>query len=119
MAGRIVEFVATGSPRTLSKAIEEHARGAGAVSALIVPWESDEVTLSMAVTLVQSDGWAIEHTNLGTVTLTDLGSDRTWIALVAHATDHPDRERLAPLLDVFGRQLEGRFAAGTGGGGTS
>jgi hypothetical protein len=110
-----VEFVATGTPRALSKAIEEHATRLGSVSVLLVPWESDDVTLSMAVTLVKADGWAIEHTNLGTVKLTDLGHDHTRVALVAHSTDHPEQERLTPLLDAFGRQIQDRFRAGASG----
>jgi hypothetical protein len=115
MVGQIIEFVATGSPRALSQAIEEHARGRGAVSVLVVPWESDDVTLSMAVTLVKSEGWVIEHTNIGTVKLTDVGQDRTRIAIVVHETDHPEREQLRPLLDVLGRQLQSRFQVGAGG----
>lgn len=111
MSGHIVEFIATGTPRTLSRAIEEQATRLGSVSVLLVPWESDDVRLSMAVTLVNADGWAIEHTNLGTVTLADLGHDHTRVSLVAHATDHPERERLAPLLDAFGRQIQDRFQA--------
>lgn len=113
MVGHIVEFTATGRPQALSKAIEEYARGRGAVSVLMVPWESDDVTLSMAITLVKTDGWAIEHTNLGTVKLTDLGQDRTQVAIVGHETHHPERERLATLLDRFGRELQDRFHAGS------
>ena len=69
-------FTATGSPRVVSRVIEEYARGQGHVTAIVVPWESDQVTLSMAVTSVNGEGWAIEHTNLGTIRLTDLGNDR-------------------------------------------
>jgi hypothetical protein len=111
MVGHIVEFIATGTPRSLSQAIEQHAARLGSVSVLLVPWESDDVTLSMAITLVNADGWAIEHTNLGTVTLTDLGRDHTRVAIVAHSTDHPEQERLTPLLDAFGRQIQDRFQA--------
>ena len=109
MVGHIVEFIATGTPRSLAQSVEQHATRLGAVAVLIVPWESDEGTLSMAVTLVNTDGWAIEHTNLGTVTLTDLGHDHTRIALFAKVDDHPERERLTPLLDTFGRQIQERF----------
>ena len=115
MVGHIVEFIAAGSPRSLSQAIEQHATRLGSVSVLLVPWESDEVTLSMAITLVNSDGWAIEHTNLGTVKLTDLGHDHTRIALVADVTEHPEQERLTPLLNTFGRQIQDRFRVGTSG----
>lgn len=114
MVGHIVEFTAIGTPRALAKAIEDYARGRGAVSVLVVPWESDDVTLSMAITLVKSDGWAIEHTNLGTVKLTDLAHDRTQVAIVGHETNHPEHERLGALLDRFGRELQGRFHAGAG-----
>ena len=68
-----IEFVANGSPKVVSRAIEEFARGQGHVTAIVVPWESDGTTLSMAVTAVKSDGWAIEHTNLGTIRLADAG----------------------------------------------
>ncbi len=111
MVGHIVEFVATGTPQALSKAIEDYARGRGAVSVLVVPWESDAVTVSMAITLVKSEGWAIEHTNLGTVRLTDLGHNRTEVAIVSHETGHPERERLSLLVDTFGRQIQDRFGA--------
>ena len=64
-----ITFTAAGSPQVVSRAIEEYARGQGHVSAIVVPWESSGTTLSMAVTAVKSDGWAIEHTNLGTIRL--------------------------------------------------
>jgi hypothetical protein len=114
MVGHVVEFIATGTPRALSQAIEEHARGAGAISALLVPWESDDVTVSMAVTLVKSDGWAIEHTNLGTVTLTDLGGDRTRVAVVSHESDRSGPDNLASPLNIFGRQIQERFQVEAG-----
>jgi hypothetical protein len=66
-------FTATGSPQVVSRAIEEYARSQGQVSAIVIPWESDATTLSMAVTAVKSDGGAIEHTNLGTIRLVDAG----------------------------------------------
>ena len=109
MVGHIVEFIATGTPRSLSQAIEQHAARLGSVLVLLVPWESDDVTLSMAITLVNSDGWAIEHTNLGTVKLTDLGHDHTQIALVTDIIEHPEQARLTPLLNAFGRQIQERF----------
>jgi hypothetical protein len=109
--GEIVEFIAVGTPRALSEAIEAFARTRGAVSALVVPWESDEVTLSMAITLVKTDGWAIDHTNLGTVRLTDLGQNCTGVVVVSHESTQPEQERLAALVDGFGRDLAGRFGA--------
>jgi hypothetical protein len=108
----IVEFVAPGTPRALSHTIEEHAKGRGAVSILLVPWESDDVTVRMAVTLVKTDGWAIEHTNLGTVSLTDLGENRTQVAIFPDTTDRPDQQDVTSLLGPFARQLQGRLQAG-------
>lgn len=113
MVGHIVEFIATGTPRSLAQAIEQHATRLGSVSVLIVPWESDQTRVSMAVTLVNADGWAIEHTNLGTVTLRDLGHDHTQIALVADVAGHQERERLTSVLDTFGRQIRERFQTKT------
>ena len=95
----------------MSRAIEEYARAQGHVTALVVPWESDAATLSMAVTAVKADGWAIEHTNLGTITLTDLGNDATRVAIAAHEPDHSEKPRLLELFDRFARQLESRLSA--------
>src|SRR6266849_6600656 len=106
-----IEFVAAGSPQVVSRAIEEYARAQGHVAALVVPWESDATTLSMAVTSVKSDGWAIEHTNLGTITLTELGPGATRIAIAAHEPDHEEKGRLTAIFDRFARQLHTRFTA--------
>jgi len=105
------DFTAAGSPHVVSRAIEEYARAQGHVTALVVPWESDRTTLSMAVTAVKADGWAIEHTNLGTITLTDLGNDATRVAIAAHEPDHSEKSRLLALFDRFARQLEHELAA--------
>ena len=102
-------FTATGSPRVVSRAIEEYARGQGHLTALVVPWESDGRTLRMAVTAVKSDGWAIEHTNLGTIRLIDAGGERTEVAIVAEPPDHPEQQALAAVFDRFVRQVRGRF----------
>ena len=80
-------FTATGSPQVVSRAIEEYARTQGNVTAIVVPWESTDTTLRMAVTAVKSDGWAIEHTNLGTIRLVDAGPERTEVAIVAEPPD--------------------------------
>ena len=111
MHEEIIEFTANGSPRVVSSAIEQYATGHGSLNAIVVPWESDRVTLSMAVTSAKSDGWAIEHTNLGTITLTDLGNDATRVAIAAHEPDHSEKPRLLALFDRFARQLESEFAA--------
>jgi hypothetical protein len=102
----MIEFVASGSPRLVSQAIEQYATGQGNVSAIVVPWESDHARLSMAVTAVNSDGWAIEHINLGTITLTDLGNDSTRVAMVGHASDHSDSHALASVFDRFALQVQ-------------
>jgi hypothetical protein len=107
--GEIVTFTATGSPQVVSRAIEEYARGQGHVAAIVVPWESDATTLSMAVTAVRSDGWAIEHTNLGTIRLSNAGDERTTVAIAAEPLDHPDQQKLTAVFDRFARQVENRF----------
>jgi len=106
-----VTFTASGSPQVVSRAIEEYARGQGRVSAIVVPWESDDTTLSMAVTAVKSDGWAIEHTNLGTIRLKEAGGERTSVAIAAEPPDHPDQQKLAAVFETFARQVEGLFQA--------
>ena len=107
----IVEFTTAGSPRAVSGAIEAYARSEGHVNALVVPWESNRTMLSMAVTSVRGDGWEIEHTNLGTIRLTDLGNDRTQVAISADEPNHPDKQKLAALFDRFARQVQTRFQA--------
>ncbi len=106
MAEKILEFTASASPLVVSRAIEQYAGGQGRLNALVVPWESDRVTLSMAVTAVKSDGWAIEHTNLGTIRLTDLGNDLTLVAVVAHEPDHAEKQKLVTLFDTFAREIQ-------------
>jgi len=107
--GEIITFTATGSPRAVSRVIEEYARDQGHVAAIVVPWESDATTLSMAVTAVKSDGWAIEHTNLGTIRLIDAGQERTEVAIAAEPPDHPERQKLTAVFDRFVRQVQSRF----------
>jgi hypothetical protein len=107
--GEFLTFTAAGSPQAVSRAIEECARGQGQVNALVVPWESGAGALSMAVTAVKADGWAIEHTNLGTIRLVDAGEDRTEVAIVAEPPDHPEQQRLADVFDRFVRQVLSRF----------
>jgi hypothetical protein len=102
----MIEFVASGSPRLVSRAIEDYATAQGNVSAIVVPWESEHARLSMAVTAVKSDGWAIEHVNLGTITLTDLGNDSTRVAIVGHESDHADSQKLASLFDRFSLHVQ-------------
>jgi hypothetical protein len=63
----------------------------------------------MAVTAVKSDGWAIEHTNLGTIRLVDAGQERTEVAIAAEPPDHPEQQQLAAVFDRFVRQVQSRF----------
>jgi hypothetical protein len=105
----LIEFTAVGAPAAVSRAIEEYARGLGNISALVVPWESTATTLSMAVTLVRNDGWAIEHTALGTITLTLEGRDRSRLAIAAENADHPDQQKLTSHFDRFARQIQDRL----------
>src|SRR5216684_6526008 len=109
MTKEILEFTATGAPRAVSQAIEQYATGRGSLNAIVVPWESDRVTLSMAVTSAKGEGWAIEHTNLGTIRLTDLGNDLTRVTVEAHEPDHAENQKLAALFDGFARQIKSKF----------
>ena len=114
----IVHFTAQGPAKSLASAIEAYALAQGHVSALVVPWESSATTLNMAVTAVRAEGWAIEHTNLGTVTLTDNGGTSTRV-VVSRADAGSDagsdadgsRQRLAAVFETFARQLKARFEA--------
>jgi hypothetical protein len=111
MSEEILEFTVTGSPRIISRAIEEYAAGHGSLHAIVVPWESDDLTLSMAVTSAKADGWAIEHTDLGTIRLTGLGNELTRVVFAAHEPDHAEKKRLATLFDGFARQIQSRLQA--------
>jgi hypothetical protein len=104
-------FTATGSPRVLSRAIEEFATGQGSLTAIVVPWESDRATVSMAVTSAGGEGWAIEHTNLGTIRLTDLGNDLTRVAIAADKPNHAEKKKMAALFDGFAQQIQRKFQA--------
>jgi hypothetical protein len=114
MSQEILEFTAAGSPRELSRAIEEFATGQGSLNAIVVPWESDQVTLSMAVTSVKGEGWAIEHTNLGTIQLTSLGitgpgNEMTRVAISIHESDHSEKKKMAALFEGFARNIKSRL----------
>lgn len=106
MSEELIEFTVAGSPSALSTAIEQYATGQGSLHAIVVPWESDEVTLSMAVTSARADGWAIEHIDLGTIRLTGLGNDLTRVTFAPREPKHADKKQLAALFDGFVRQLQ-------------
>ena len=112
MKGDLLEFTAAGSPRALARAIEELARGLGTVTALVEPWASDGTTLSMAVTSVKADGWAIEHTNLGTIRLAGLPGEQSRVIVAAEEAGHPEQARLLAVLDRFARELQSRLEVG-------
>ena len=97
----IVDFTTRGANRALASAIEELAAERRVVSALVVPWESDATTVRMAVTATKVDGWAIEHTNLGTVELADLGSGLTRIVVTGDSSGET-----SSMLATFARQIE-------------
>jgi hypothetical protein len=64
----------------------------------------------MAVTAVKVDGWAIEHTNLGTITLTGVDHDRTRVAIAAGDLHDPGGAKLAAVFERFARQLRGELS---------
>jgi hypothetical protein len=111
MPEALLEFTVAGSPRGVSRAIEEFAIGQGSLTAIVVPWESDGVTLNMAVTSTQGEGFALEHTNLGTIRLTDLGNDLTRVEIIAHQPDHAEKQKMAALFVRFTGQILTRFQA--------
>jgi hypothetical protein len=100
-----MEFIARGSPKTVAERIEQCAVAQGNVTALVVPWESDRATLSMAVTAVKGDGWAIEHTNLGTIKLTAAGDERTTVTIAADEPNHPEKQKLAVVFERFAQAV--------------
>ena len=109
MTEKAFDFTVTGSPRAISRAIEEFATGQGSLAAIVVPWESNHEMLSMAVTSTKGEGWALEHTNLGTIKLTDLGNDVTRVEIVAHKPDHAETQKLAALFHGFASQIQNRL----------
>ena len=85
------------------------AIGLGSLTAIVVPWESDRNTLCMAIASTQGEGWALEHTNLGTVRLTDMGNDTTRVEIMADFQDHAEHQRLAKLFGRFSTELQSRL----------
>ena len=68
----------------VSRAIEEYARGPGPRQrARRAVGERPPRRSAWRSPSVKGEGWAIEHTNLGTIRLTDLGHDTTRVAIVA------------------------------------
>jgi hypothetical protein len=109
MTEKLFEFVTPGSPRAISGAIEQLAVGVGSLSAIVVPWESDRTTLSMAVASTQGEGHALIHTNLGTVRLTDLGNEMTRVEVLADLLDNAEQQRLGKLFARFSSQIQSQL----------
>jgi hypothetical protein len=103
-----LQFQVQASPKVIAERIEMLARAQGSVTALVVPWESTPSMLSMAVTSVKIDGWAIEHTNLGTITLTADG-DSTRVAILNQPLDEP-QARLSKVFDQFANDLRQKLS---------
>ena len=99
-------FAVAGSARDVSRAIEEYARATGRVGALVVPWESDATTLNIAVTSVKADGWAIEHTDLGTIRVTDGGTHSASVTIVARDSAAAAQAALRAVFDRFAADLQ-------------
>src|SRR5512135_3334788 len=111
MSEKLFEFMTTGSPRAVSGAVEQLAIGQGSLTAIIVPWESDHATLCMAVASTQGEGWALEHINLGTVRLTDLGNETTRVEVLTDLQHHPEHQKLAKLFARFSSEIQSRLQA--------
>ena len=89
----------------MARAVEEYARATGRVGALVVPWESDATTLSIAVTSVKADGWAIEHTDLGTIRVTEGGTHSATVTIVARDSAAASQPALRAVFDRFAADL--------------
>ena len=89
----------------MARAVEEYARATGRVGALVVPWESDATTLTIAVTSVKADGWAIEHTDLGTIRVSDLGAHSASVTVVARDSAAASQPALKAVFDRFAADL--------------
>jgi hypothetical protein len=109
MSEKLFEFMTSGTPRAVSGAVEQLAVGLGSLTAIIVPWESDRTTLSMAVTSTQGEGWALEHTNLGTIRLTDMGNEMTRVEVLADLQHHAEQQKLAKLFARFSTEIQTRL----------
>jgi hypothetical protein len=109
MSEKLFEFVTPGTHRAVSGAIEQLAIGQGSLTAIVVPWESDRSTLCMAVASTQGEGWALEHTNLGTIRLTDLGNETTRVEILADLQHHPESQRLGKLFARFSSEIQSRL----------
>jgi hypothetical protein len=109
MSEKLFEFLTAGSPRAVSGAVEQLAIGQGSLTAIVVPWESDRTTLCMAVASTQGEGWALEHTNLGTVRLTDMGNETTRVEILIDLQPHAEQQKLAKFFARFSSEIQSRL----------
>src|ERR1700722_11533314 len=109
MSEKLFEFMTPGTPRAVSGSIEQFAIGLGSLTAIVVPWESDRTTLCMAVASTQGEGWALEHTNLGTVRLTDMGNETTRVEIISDFHHHAEQQKLAKLFARFSSEIQSRL----------
>jgi hypothetical protein len=65
----------------------------------------------MAVASTQGEGWALEHTNIGTLRLIDTGNDKTRVEIYSDLKDHAEQQKLANLFARFSSQLQSQFQA--------
>jgi hypothetical protein len=109
MSEKLFEFMTSGTPRAVSGTVEQLAIGLGSLTAIVVPWESDRTTLSMAVASTQGEGWALEHTNLGTIRLTDMGNETTRVEVIADLQDHAEHQKFAKLFSRFSSEIQSQL----------
>ena len=104
----MIEFVASGSPRALSRTIEEFAADQRLVSAIVVPGRATP-RISACPSQPRPATGGPSSTYLGTIRLIDLGNDRTRFAAEADVEVHPDQPKAAALFERFVQQLQGRL----------
>ena len=105
----LLNFTVPGSPREVSPGGLECALGQGSLSANVVPWESDRSAVTIAVTSTQGEGFALQHTDLGTIRLTEAGSEMTRVEIIAHHPDQGEKKSLAAHFVRFANHVQSRF----------
>jgi len=109
MSEKLFEFLTSGTPRSVSGTVEQLAIGLGSLTAIVVPWESDRTTLCMAVASTQGEGWALEHTNLGTIRLTDMGNETTRVEVIADLKENAEQQKFAKLFSRFSSEIQSQL----------
>jgi len=105
----LLNFTVSGSTREISRVVQECAVGQGSLSAIVVPWESDGTTITIAVTSTQGEGFALQHTDLGTIRLSQAAADMTRVEIIAHHPDQGEKKSLAAHFVRFANHLQTRF----------